>query len=181
MRWITFLILLYLMTALQAAGLGGFPHHNDIWPRIEYLAILAIFYALYAAEPSAPLAGLICGIAWDIITKNVLIGTSAVPLALTVLLVVKIRLSIFREHAISQILITLLAILIFAALSIITRLIISAPLIFNSIWSDFAHTAANAFYSALVAPIFFWLFFRIQPLLGFSTHGPRSRVHDTRR
>ncbi len=181
MRWITFLIFLYLMTSLQSAGLGGFPYHNALWPRIEYLPILAIFYALYAAEPAAPIAGLLCGIAYDITTPADFLGTSAVPLALTVLLVVKIRLSIFREHGISQILITLFAILTFAALSVIVRLIISAPLDSNSIWSHFANLAANAIYSAILAPVFFWLFFRLQPILGFTSHGPRSRAHDSRR
>jgi rod shape-determining protein MreD len=182
MRWITFFILLYVMTSLQFAQLGGFPHGSGAtWPRIEYLPILAIFYALYAAEPAAPMCGLLCGLCYDIITPTEFFGSHAVPLALIAYCVVKVRLSIFREHFVSQFIITLLAILGFAVLDVAMRKIIGATLDGNSIWTHFGHLAANAIYSALVAPIFYWLFFRAQPLLGFSLQGSRGRMHESRR
>jgi rod shape-determining protein MreD len=180
MRWITFFILLYGMDALQMGRLGGIPHGGDHWPRIEYLPILAIFYALFAAESAAPLCGLICGICYDLAAGE-MIGTTAVPLALMSLMVVHIRLSIFREHFLSQLLITFLAILAFALMSVIMRKVVNAPLDGHSVWTHFGHLATDALYSAVVAPIFYGLFFRFQSLLGFSSHGPRTRIHEARR
>ena len=179
MRWITFLILLYVMSSLQLGRLGSLP--PGLWPSIEFLPILAIFYALFAAESAAPLCGLICGLFYDLPwTTDTMLGTCAVPLALTTLLVVRIRLSIFREHVLSQLLMTFLAIMVFAILSVIVRLIIKASLE-GGIFTYLGHMSANAIYSAIVAPLFFWLFFRFQSLLGFTSHGPRSRIHESRR
>ena len=180
MRWITFLILLYGMDALQMGRLGGIPHGGDHWPRIEFLPILAIFYALFAAESAAPLCGLICGIFYDLAAGE-MIGTTAVPLALMSLMVVRIRLSIFREHFLSQLLITFLAILAFAILSVIMRKMVGAPFEGGVWWTHFGHMATNALYSTIVAPVFYGLFFRFQSVLGFSSHGPRTRIHEARR
>ena len=177
MRWITFLILLYIMAALQVSHLFAFPDGGHaFWPSILFLPDLAIFYALFAAEPAAPLCGLICGIAFDLANAE-LIGTNAVALALVAFIVMKIRLSIFRDHAVSQALITLLALLLFTLLNAIFRLILGAPLDGHSFWIHIGHLAADSVYSAIVAPILFWLFFRFTPLLGFTKQGPRSRSH----
>ena len=46
MRWLPFFILLYLAGALQFAGLGRLS--TGAYPRIEYLPMLGIFYALFA-------------------------------------------------------------------------------------------------------------------------------------
>ncbi len=177
MRWITFFILLYLMAALQNSHFAAIPHaHSDAWPALEYLPILAIFYALYAADSAAPIAGLLCGLLYDFGNADIL-GTSAVPLALTAFLIVRIRLSIFREHFMSQLLITLFAILTFALMSIPMHLLSSSPLQGRSAGTHFATLAGNALYSAIVAPFFFWLFFRSPSLLGFTQQGPRTRGH----
>ncbi|HUO09083.1 MAG TPA: rod shape-determining protein MreD [Phycisphaerae bacterium] len=177
MRWITFFILLFLADALQQSHFASIPHpsHTDPWPSIEYLPLLAIFYALFASEAAAPLGGLCCGIAYDLANHTDFVGTSAVPLALTAWLVVRIRLSIFREHFVSQLLITLMAILTFALLCLMMRSIAHAPFEGQSLWTHFMTLAGNAIYTALVAPAFFWLFFRFPGLLGFTSHGPRTR------
>ena len=174
MRWITFLILLYLMAALQESHLGAVPHpHSDAWPAIEYLPILAIFYALYAAESAAPLAGLLCGLMYDFANSDFL-GTNAVPLALVVFLIVRVRLSIFREHYMSQLLITLFAIIVFGFFSVVVRYFVNAPLQGHNAWAHVGTFAGNAVYSSLIAPLIFWLLFHVQGLLGFTAHGPRA-------
>src|SRR5436305_2088277 len=173
MRWPPFLILLYLMTALQVSHFLGIPHRTT-WPLIEYLPILAVFYALYAAEGAGPICGLICGVMYDLSNGPEMIGTNAVPLALVAFLVVRIRLSIFREHFISQLFITLLAILTFGVLSIMMRVVVGGTLQGNSAWSHFVYVAGNGVYSCIVAPFLFWIFFRFQPLLGFSSHRARG-------
>ncbi len=178
MRWITFFILLLLADALQQSHFASIPHPNNTppWPSVEYLPMLAIFYALFAAEAYAPLCGLLCGIAYDLGNHGAdLVGTTAVPLAVTAWLVVRIRLSIFRDHAISQLLITLMAVLLFALLCLPMRSLAKAPFEGHSIWTHFITLAGNAIYTALVAPAFYWVFFRFPGLLGFSSHGPRTR------
>ncbi len=163
------------MAALQEAHLGAVPHaHGDAWPVVEYLPILAIFYALYAAESAAPLAGLLCGLLYDFANSDIL-GASAVPLALVAFLIVRIRLSIFREHFMSQSLITLLAILTFAVFSLPMRYVSNSPLQGLSMWTHLGSLAGSGVYSSIVAPLFFWLFFRFPSLLGFTSHGPRTR------
>ncbi|HVX86688.1 MAG TPA: hypothetical protein VH253_18035 [Phycisphaerae bacterium] len=183
MRWITFFILLYLMAALQMAQLGAIPHGvsgggggGPAWPAIEYLPILAVFYALFAGDAGAPLAALACGAVYDLGNyPNDLLGTNLVPLALVSILVLKIRLSIFREHVVSQGLVTLLALLLFAVLSVIMRVLVQAPLEGHSVWTHFWTLTGDAVYSAVAAPALFWVFFRFTPLLGFTSHGPRTR------
>jgi cell shape-determining protein MreD len=110
-----------------------------------------------------------------------LLGTHAVPIAMMAFLVVRIRFSIFRDHFLSQLLITLLSLLALAVFDVIVRMLISAPLDDGSIWRHFGHLSANAVYSALVTPILIALFFRLTPILGFTSHGPRSRILDSRR
>jgi rod shape-determining protein MreD len=179
MRWLTFFILLYFMTALQNSRFGGIPQASDsgdIWPFIEYLPLLAVFYALYASEAAAPLAALICGLVYDLF-KMEFIGTSLIPLALVGLLIVRIRLSIFREHFISQVVITLLGVLTFALLSVILRRLLGAPMQGHSMWAQFSVHAGNALYTAIVAPFVFYLLFRFHHLLGFTSHGTRGRAH----
>jgi rod shape-determining protein MreD len=185
MRWIAFLILLYLMSALQVSHLGGIPAANgELWPRIEFLPLLAVFYALYAAEPAATLAALVCGLMYDLRNSDYL-GTSAIPLALVALGIARVRLSIFREHFVSQVIVTLLSVLAFALLSAVYRKLIGAPLdggpahgealLHVPFLTHLGKLAANAVYTAIIAPILFWLFFRFPHLLGFTSHGPRTR------
>ena len=179
MRWITFAILLYLMTALESAHLGALPSANPMrepWPEVLFVPMLAVFYALYAAETAAPLAALVCGLMLDI-TDPSFLGTNAVPLAIVAWLIVRIRLSIFREHMISQVVMTLLAVLAFAFLAALFRKLIGAPLHGGGFWRQFGNLAGDAVYTAILAPLFFWFFFRFRQLLGFSSHGPRIRGH----
>ncbi len=176
MRWITFFILLYLLTAMQVSHFLALSHAGHPWPVIQYVPLLAIFYALFATEASAPLAALVCGAAYDLGNyPNDILGTNLVPLALVAFFVLKMRLSIFREHVVSQFLITLLAMLVFSFLSVVMRVLVQAPLEGGSAWVHLGLLVGNALYTALAAPFLFWFLFRLTPLLGFTSHGPRSR------
>lgn len=176
MRWITFFILLFVAAALQQSRLGSIPHpHSSVaWPSVEYLPVLGVFYALYASENAAPICGLLCGVLYDL-GNGEMIGTSAVPLAITAWMIVRVRLSIFREHFMAQLLITLLAIVIFGVLAILMRLLTHAPLEGHSVSVHFGVLMGNAVYSAVIAPGFYWVFFRFPGLLGFTSHGARTR------
>jgi hypothetical protein len=100
-----------------------------------------------------------------------------IPLALVGWLIVRIRLSIFREHFISQVVITLLAVVVFAIFAAMFRWIIGAPLEGHTVWGHLTFIAGNAVYSAIVAPLVFYVLFRFQHLLGFTPYGPRARGH----
>jgi rod shape-determining protein MreD len=175
MRWITFLLLVFLMAALEMAHFADFPRGpNDSWPGIEYMVLLAVFYALFAAETAAPLAALVCGAMYDVLEPT-FIGTNMIPLALVAWLCVRVRLSIFREHAISQVIMTLLAVLAFGVLSVIWRKVLGAPLYGHSMLAHLGRLAGDAVYSAMVAPLVFSVFFRFRGLLGFSPLRARGR------
>jgi len=181
MRWTTFAILLYLAAAMQVAhlaSLGG----AAAYPRIEFLPLLAIFYALYASEDAAPLTGLACGLLYDICTPAT-VGLYAIPLALVAWAVLRIRMSIFREHVVSQVVITLLGIMSFGLLTglfqYVVHLVLSntghlagGDLPFPQL---FKALAVNAFYSALIAPGLFYVLLRLEALTGFNQKGPRNR------
>ena len=177
MRWITFLILLFLMSALQGSHLGAFGHGgNDHWPAIEYLPLLAVFYALFGAETAGPMAAIMCGMMYDIVNDEFL-GTNMIPLALVAYLLVRVRLSIFREHALSQAILTLLAILAYGLAAVVFRRLIGAPLHGDAMLPHLGQLAGNGLYTAVVAPVVFWFLFRFKHLLGFTPHGPRTRGH----
>ncbi|MCL2648531.1 MAG: rod shape-determining protein MreD [Phycisphaerales bacterium] len=168
-----------MMYALHLGELGGWVHAGKHWPRIEYLLILAIFYALFAAEGAGPMCGFICGMLYDM-GDGLFVGTTAVPLALMTLMVVRVRLSIFREHFASQVVMTFLAIGVFAVLSVMMRKLVGGPLE-GGVAGHLGHVVVNGLYTALVAPLFYRVFFRFQGVLGFSSHGPRGRIHEIRR
>jgi len=171
MRWITFSILLYVCAALQVTHFLTLSAHGS-YPAIQYLPLLAIFYALFADEKSAPLAGFACGILYDLTSGGMIpFGTQAVPLALLTLLVVRIRMSIFRERVISQIVISFVALLFFALLVAL----LSWLLLGGGLWAAFGPMSANAVYSAFAAPLLFRLWMLLKGFLGFDPHRHRSR------
>ncbi len=168
MRWITFFLLLYLATALQAAHLAQWSEVGYF--HLEYLVLLAIFYALFAEEDSAILAGFWCGLVYDL-TSQSLLGSEALMLGLIALGLVKIRKHIFRNNALSQIVMTFLAVIIF----LVGRTAIDSgvswafgqpgvaisPVLFAGV------TFSSAVYTAVIAPLMFRLIFLLGPLLGF--------------
>lgn len=174
MRWITFLILLAVMAAFQIARFLSVPHASSApWPEIEYLVILTVFYALFADDQHAPLCGLAAGALLDLINPVAILGTSAFTLGLIAWAIVRIRLSIFRENLGSKIVMTVIAVIAYGFIAALLRTV--APQGGPTFWRQLLIMAGNAAYSGLAAPVLFWLFFKIRPLLGFGIHGPRSR------
>jgi cell shape-determining protein MreD len=177
MRWITFFILLYLMYALQIAHVGALgwgQNRDDGWPALEFLPLLAVFYALFAAETAGAMAALCCGLAYDIGNHD-FAGTNMIPLALVALVIIRIRLFVVREHAIAHFVMALLGVMMWAVLAAVYRRLIGAPLYSLAFWPHVRHGVGNAVYTAVVAPGLFWGWFHFPKLLGFTAHGYRSR------
>jgi len=176
MRWISFTILLYVAAALQTTHLLALSTRD--YPAIEYLPLLAIFYALFAAEDVAPLCGLWCGVAYDLISTGQPLGTAAVPLALMTFIVVQIRSAVFREHFIAHMIVAVLGIMLFAFFSGLLRAALAGPDVARSamFWSVFFPLLINALYSGCIAaPLLFWPLRRLGPALGLDT--PRGRKY----
>lgn len=177
MRWLTFLVLLYITSALQFAHFLAWPHaHGPGWPTPQYLVILAAFYALHAEEHVAPLCGLAAGLMFDLGPDLPLLGTGTVAMGLVAWGIVRIRLSIFREHPVSQGVLTFLAVLAFGVISGLLRTLWPASYEPTRYWPYVGGMAGDAVYSGLLAPAAFWLFFRLRPMLGFGSHGLRGRI-----
>ncbi|MEI8198214.1 MAG: rod shape-determining protein MreD [Phycisphaerae bacterium] len=177
MRWITFLVLLFFAAALQTARLGALAPVPQAYPMIEYLPLLAVIYALFADEHQAPLAGVACGLVYDVFSQP--FGVHTIALGLVALSVVKIRMSIFREHIFSQFIMAFLAILIFGVLAAVLREL--TPLLVGHghsaypFWPALGGSVINAFYTACVAPAVVWCLFRFAGLLGFHLKSSRGR------
>lgn len=170
MRWIPFFILLYLATALQAAHLGQFSAAGYF--HIEYLPLLAIFYAMFAATDSAPLACFWCGLVYDLTSSGPL-GLQAILLAMIGLGIIPIRKHIFRANPVSQAVLTCLGVLLFMiARSLVEWLVFPTA---GGAWGGIGLAtqvgliASSTLYTALVAPGLFRLLFLLGSLLGFET------------
>jgi rod shape-determining protein MreD len=180
MRWIPFILLLYLAAGLQAGALLGFPHANTPlpWPTLQYVMLLVVFYSLFANEQLAPLAALAAGLALDLINPLDVLGTSTMAMGLVSLAIIAVRMSIFREHAASQIIMTILAVLLFAVVAGTLRSVgpgVPDTQVVLPFAKYFGLMSANAVYTGLLAPLVFWLLLQMRNLLGFAAHGGRAR------
>ncbi len=168
MRWLTFFLLLYFATALAAAHLGQWSEIGYF--HLEYLVLLGMFYALFADEDSAILAGFWCGLVYDL-TSQSLLGTQALLLGLIALGLVKIRKHIFRNNALSQIVMTFLAVIIF----LVGRTAIDSAVLWAcgrgglsiNLLRFAGITFSSAVYTAVLAPVIYRLLFMLGSLLGF--------------
>ena len=92
-------------------------------------------------------------------------GVYAIALGLVALGVLQVRLSVFRDQKISQLILTILALLAFALLAFLIGGILGAfP---GRAWAVWGSLSANAIYSGVVAPLIFWGLLKFQPTLGF--------------
>jgi rod shape-determining protein MreD len=192
MRWITFVILLYVMAGLASAQFLGLPHSGTFLssPRIEYVLILVIFYSLFGDENLAPILALACGFTLDIINVDDVFGIRAMAAGLMSVAIIKIRLSIFREQILSQAIVTFLAVMLFA---VVTGLL----LMFAPTQTARAATTlpgdvgggggqmglfrylglmtGNALYTGAFSPAFYWVLLKMRGMLGIPIQTKRGR------
>jgi rod shape-determining protein MreD len=181
MRWITFGILLYLATALQVAHFGQWSEAGYF--HVEFIPMLAVFYALYPAEDYALLACLCCGFMYDL-TGIGLLGVNTILLSLAGYGITRIRMNIFRQNPISQaVLVFLTVVFVLLGRNILTRMGLWSADQPMTVLSGYAPTIgitlSSAIYTAIVAPWVFRGLFMIGPLLGFD--GPSHHVRNRNR
>ncbi len=179
MRWITFGILLYLATALQVSHIGQWSDAGYF--HVEFIPMLAVFYALYPAEDYALMACFCCGFMYDL-TGIGLFGVNTVLLSLAGYGITRIRMNIFRQNPISQsVLVFLTVVFVLLGRNILIRMGLwsadqPTTLISGSI-ATITIALSSAIYTAVLAPWVFRGLFMIGPLLGFDgpAHHARNR------
>jgi rod shape-determining protein MreD len=175
MRWLTFFLLLYFATALQAAHLAQWSELGYF--HIEYIFMLAVFCALFAEKDSALLACFWCGLMYDL-TGQSLVGLEAILAGMIALGIVSVRMHIFRNSVLGQMVITFTSVLLFLAGRLLFGHLALAfagrPAPFINIIQYIGIILSSSLYTAVVAPWVFRALFLLGDMLGFDTQ--RRRV-----
>lgn len=174
MRWIPFIILLYVAAVLQTAVVPFFAVHGI---RPDLLVVLAAHYALTAKAPDALLACWLVGLAADLtglgFAGHSSVGLHAVAMGFAALLVVGVRDWTFRDSPVTQLLFTFLMAL-FQAVLVGTYLCYAATN--RPAWADVLLSGIySAAYTTILAPYGHWVLRRMRHALGLGAFG-RIRV-----
>ncbi len=177
MRWLTFFLLLYFATALQAAHLGQWSEFGYF--HIEYIFMLAVFYALFAEKDAALLACFWCGLMYDL-TGQSIVGLEAILAGMIALGIVSIRMHIFRSSVLGQMVITFLAVLLFLsgrlAVGHLVLFLAGRPVPIINILGYAGIILSSSLYTAAVAPWIFRALFLLGDMLGFDLQHRRGIV-----
>ena len=102
MRWPIFAVMLFITAVLQVTASRHLPMADGL-TRPDFLALLALFFALYAPRHHAPLTALICGLVADLLSFGPPPGTFAFSFGLLGLLTLRARRLLYPDHPISRI------------------------------------------------------------------------------
>ena len=175
MRWLTFFLLLYFATALQAAHLGQWSEFGYF--HLEYIFMLAVFYALFAEKDAALLACFWCGLMYDL-TGQSIVGLEAILAGMIALGIISIRMHIFRSSVLGQMVITFLAVLLFLAgrvlLGHLALYFAGRPVPIINGLAYAGVILSSSLYTAAVAPWIFRALFLLGDMLGFDMQHRRG-------
>ena len=165
MRWIGFVILLYVVTVLQST-LAPFIAVHTIRPDI--MVIVAVHYALLVRGYDAMLACWCIGLATDLAglsyPSDSNVGVNAFSLGFIAIVIVKVRELTFRDSAVTQLVLTFLTKLTLALIVGVHMLYVLDE------WHRFGEVATAAVwaavYTALLAPYGHWMLRRFRGALG---------------
>ena len=158
MRWIPFVILIYVAVLVQVA-LGALPVRfgitGDIAPDIT--AILAVFFALSLRDPrDAMMAAWSLGLAMDLMLCGMggaptVVGPMAIAYTIGSGLIFRVREAFFRERALARALLTLLFCLVVHSLWVTMQTVLGLA------WSAWGpaimKTIGISIYTAVIAPL----------------------------
>ena len=102
MRWPIFAVILFVTAVLQITA-GRYLPLADGLTRPDFLALLAMFFSLYAPRPHAPLAALIVGVVADLLAVGTAPGTFTFSFGLLGLLTLRARSLVYPDHPVSRI------------------------------------------------------------------------------
>ena len=152
MRWPIFAVILFVTAALQITATRYLPLADGL-TRPDFLALLALFFALYAPRRHAPLAALIVGLVADLLSISPP-GTFAFSFGLLALLTLSARRLVYPDHPVSRIILafswTLLAQLFAFALPWIL-----GPRSFTDCMSFIGLAVRIALYTSVFTPVYY--------------------------
>lgn len=159
MRWFSFAMLAAVTIVLQTSAV---PLMEIQSVRPDLMFILAVHYALWGPWPDAAIAAWILGLVVDLNSVGHNIGVNAFCFGLAAWAIMRIRQVVFRDHAITQLLITLVfTVLIQLILGLYRRW--GGPTGDGSILWPALMTGV---YSAACTPYLHWLLIRLSRWTG---------------
>ena len=102
MQWPIFAVALFVTAVLQITVPSVLPLTHELI-RPDFLALLALFYALYAPRAHAPLAAWIIGFTADLLNLGPPPGTFAFAFGLMAIFSLRARRLLYPEHPVSRI------------------------------------------------------------------------------
>lgn len=174
MHWMAFGILLYVTTVLQTAFAPFLAVHGV---RPDFLAIVAVYYALIARREDALLACWFIGLAADLTglgyARHSSVGVAALSMGLAGLVVVAVRDLTFRDSVVTQLLFTFAVCMMHSVLVGLFAWYAAANR--PAAWDVVQWSLYTAIYTALLAPYGHWLLRRMRNMLGLAASG-RVRI-----
>ncbi|MBI4580564.1 MAG: rod shape-determining protein MreD [Planctomycetes bacterium] len=158
MRWSSFAILTASAIVLQTSAT---PLIQIQSVRPDLMLVLAVHYALWGPWPDAAIAAWIIGLATDL-QSNDRIGVHALCFGLAAWGIMRIRQVVFRDHAITQVLITLAFTAAVHALVGLYRLWGTTVSEGGIVWP----ALMTGVYTAVCAPYLYWLLIRLSRWTG---------------
>lgn len=165
MRWIVFVIVLFVTLALQTA-VAPFLAVQTVRP--DFAALLAIHIALAAPALEAPLAACLVGLAVDLLSSSygarANVGAGALAYGLVALVIVRVRKHTFRDHALTYFVFALLGTTMIHALRMAHMLYVTDSL---SRWPGGVVAVIGwGVYAAAISPYAHWLLRRSRLIWG---------------
>jgi rod shape-determining protein MreD len=172
MRWLPFIILACVCIVLQTT-LAERLEINRIRPDLVFL--LAVHYALHAASPSALIAAWVLGFMVDLCGQGQL-GVYAFAYGGMALIVVQLRDSMFRDHPLTSLFVTLVCTWL-VHLFVGIHFMLSHPHTQRPVLEMLLHSTYTAMYTAALAPYLHSLLGRLRGILGMA---PARRLRPRR-
>ena len=155
MHWPIFALILFITAILQITA-GRYISFANGLIRPDFLALLALFFALYAPRRHAPLAALIVGLVADLLSYSPAPTVFAFSFGLLGLLTLSARRLVYPEHPISRIILAF-------SWSLLTQLFafalpwILGPHSFADFMSFTGFSVRIALYTAAFTPVYYLL------------------------
>jgi rod shape-determining protein MreD len=151
MKWLPFAILATLAIICQTTIVHSVTVHQ-VWP--DWMFVLAVHYALWGPWPDAALAGWILGLVVGLQSSD-RIGLHAFAYGLAAWVIIRTRHVVFRQHPLTQIVVTFIfALVVQLIVGIYRQWGANADVISGGIWWPALFTAL---YTAAWAPLLHWL------------------------
>ncbi|MDP6542970.1 MAG: hypothetical protein QGH60_03210 [Phycisphaerae bacterium] len=158
MRWIPFVILIYVAVLLQVA-VGALPVQFSLTGNIapDITAIIAVFFALSLRDPrDAMMSAWSLGLAMDLMLCGMggavtAVGPMAIAYTLGAGVIFRVREAFFRERALTKALLTLLFCLVVHSLWATMQTILSFA--WSAWWPAITKAIGISIYTAVMAPL----------------------------